>query len=317
MVDMLTLPTLLQSVAAPVRAETLLVRPVAMPAPWYEVATGVFAVVAILLLLGITVALLGAARSLKGAESSLGRKVDTLAGELVPLLRRLNEVSGDLQEVVRSVKGDVVRLSGTAGAVDATVRDVLSVTERRVARVAAMIDDVTDEAQATVDTARGLMADVRGGAGDMVARFVGGAAARRGRPAPSRPATPTPTASRPVAPPQAALVDDDLDDDWTAEPLPRGRAVRARRAARLAAAPGDGDEPAEWAREADALIDEAERALGRRFGAASAGAEAGDAGDDEIEADPDDPEVQARRATPRATPAVDPWRAGGPRLRPR
>ena len=48
-------------------ADTLLVRPVDVPAPWYSVATGILSIVVTLLLLGIAVALLGMARALKGA----------------------------------------------------------------------------------------------------------------------------------------------------------------------------------------------------------------------------------------------------------
>ncbi|MCU0626147.1 MAG: hypothetical protein MUF21_06610 [Gemmatimonadaceae bacterium] len=135
--ESLFLPLLVQVAVAPVRAETLLVKPVAMPAAWYDVATGFFAIAGTLLLLVIGVLLLGLARAIQGAGQTVGRKLETLSGELVPLARRLHDVAGDLQEVTQQVKGDIARLGGTAGAVDETVRDVLAVTERRVARLAA------------------------------------------------------------------------------------------------------------------------------------------------------------------------------------
>jgi hypothetical protein len=324
MTSMLLLP-LLQAVAAPVRAETLLVRPVAIPAPWYEVATGVFAIVALLLLLGIVVLLAGAARAMKGTESSLTRKLDTLGGEIVPLLRRLHEVTGDLQEITRSVKGDLQKLSGTATAVDGTVRDVLAVTEARVARVAAMVDEVTDEAQAQVSSARALLADVRRGASSMVQSF----GARTGRdrpragsdaapPAPPRRDRATPRGAPLVAPP-LDLLGDDEEEEWVAEPMAPSAALRARRRASIATPASEPRADAAWEQEADALIDEAQRALGRHFasGALDESSRATMAADDDLEADPDDPAVRARAPRAMPTPPVDPWRTGGPRLRPR
>lgn len=321
---MLLLP-LLQAVAAPVRAETLLVRPVAVPAPWYEVATGVFAIAALLLLLGIVVLLAGAARAMKGTESSLVRKLDTLGGELVPLLRRLHEVTGDLQEITRSVRGDLQRLSGTASAVDGTVRDVLAVTEARVARVAAMVDEVTDEAETQVAAARALLGDVRRGAASMARSFgartnrddAGDARAARGA-APAPPprrdrATPR---RAPVIVPTPDVADD--DDEWVAEPMAPSAALRARRRASIAAPATAPREDASWEQEADALIDEAERALGRHFAADGAATAVQRAErDDDVESDPDDPAVRDRTTRPAAAPSGDPWRTGGPRLRPR
>mgnify|MGYP002783547657 CR=1 FL=1 len=300
MISMLLIP-LLQTVATPVRAETLLVRPVAVPAPWYEVATGIFAIAALLLLLGIVLLLAGAARAMKGTESSLTAKLDVLGRELVPLLRRLHDVTTDLQEITRSVRGDLQKLSGTASAVDGTVRDVLAVTEARVARVAAMVDDATEEAQQQVDSARALLGEMRRGATSMVRSF-GGRPARAGASAASEAASPAPPRRERATPRRAPLVassasqhHDEDDEEWLAEPMAPSAALRARRRASIAAPAAAPRVDRGWEQEADALIDEAERALGRHFAA-----------DDVVRGDGD-----------AAAPSGDPWRAGGPRLRSR
>jgi hypothetical protein len=154
-------------------ADTLLVRPVDVPAPWYSVATGVLSVVVTLLLLGIAVALLGMARALKGAESRLGGSMKGLADELIPLARNLNQIATQLSEVTTEARGDLRRLSGTIGAVDEAVRDVIDAGEERLARFGTLLDAVQDEAQATVASATGVVRGIRTGTGSLVSDFFG------------------------------------------------------------------------------------------------------------------------------------------------
>jgi uncharacterized protein YoxC len=145
-------------------ADTLLVRPVAVPAPWYSVATGVLSIVVTVLLLGIAVALLGMARALHKAEDRLGARLQGLSTELVPLARNLNQIASQLSAVTTDAKADFARLSSTVGAVDDAVRSVIEATESRLARVATLIDAVQGEAEATVADATGLVRGVREGA---------------------------------------------------------------------------------------------------------------------------------------------------------
>jgi hypothetical protein len=154
-------------------ADTLLVRPVDVPAPWYSVATGVLSVVVTLLLLGIAVALLGMARALKGAESRLGGSMKGLADELIPLARNLNQIATQLSEVTTEARGDLRRLSGTIGAVDEAVRDAIDAGEERLARFGTLLDAVQDEAQATVASATGVVRGIRTGTGSLVSDFFG------------------------------------------------------------------------------------------------------------------------------------------------
>jgi hypothetical protein len=154
-------------------ADTLLVRPVDLPAPWYSVATGILSIVVTLLLLGIAVALLGMARALKGAESNLGGRMQGLADELVPLARNLNQIATQLSEVTVAARGDLAKLSGTIGAVDDAVRDVIDAGEARFHQFGTLLDAVQDEAQATVASATGVMRGVRTGAGSMVSSLFG------------------------------------------------------------------------------------------------------------------------------------------------
>jgi hypothetical protein len=179
---MLTIPALA------VLADTLLVRPVDLPAPWYSVATGVLSIVVTLLLLGIAVALLGMARALKGAEHRLGGRMQGLADELIPLARNLNQIATQLSDVTTEARNDLKRLSGTVGAVDDAVRDVIEAGEARLARVGVLLDVLQDEAQATVASATGAMRGVRTGAGSLVSNLFRGATppSRDERPAPGR-----------------------------------------------------------------------------------------------------------------------------------
>jgi hypothetical protein len=166
--------------ALPLLADTLLVRPVAVPAPWYSVASGILSIVVTLLLLGIAVALLGMARALKSAEDRLGTKMQGLSTELIPLARNLNAIATQLASVTTDAKADFARLSATIGVVDDAVRDVIDATEARLARVATLLDAVQDEAEATVADATGLMRGVRAGARTLLRpREAGDTAPRR------------------------------------------------------------------------------------------------------------------------------------------
>lgn len=176
---MLTIPALAAMV------DTLLVRPVDLPAPWYSVATGVLSIIVTLLLLGIAVALLGMARALKGAENRLGGRMQGLADELIPLARNLNQIATQLTEVTTEARGDLKRLSGTIGAVDDAVRDVIDAGEARLARFGVLLDVLQDEAQATVASATGAMRGVRTGAGSLVSNLFRGRE-RGARPSASR-----------------------------------------------------------------------------------------------------------------------------------
>lgn len=149
-------------------ADTLLVRPVDVPVPWYSVASGVLSIVVTLLLLGIAVALLGMARALKGAEKNLSGRMQGLTDELIPLARTLNGIATQLAEVTSEARRDLKKLSGTVGAVDDAVRDALADGEARLHQFGAMLDMVQDEAQATVASATGIMRGVRTGAGSLV-----------------------------------------------------------------------------------------------------------------------------------------------------
>ncbi len=149
-------------------ADTLLVRPVDMPTPWYSVASGVLSVIVTLLLLGIAIALLGMARAVKHAESRFGVRIQGLADELIPLAKNLNQIAVQLSEVTTAARADLARLSGTVAAVDDAVRDALDAGESRLAQFGTLIDAVQDEAQSTIASATGLVRGVRTGAGALL-----------------------------------------------------------------------------------------------------------------------------------------------------
>jgi hypothetical protein len=154
-------------------ADTLLVRPVAVPTPWYSVASGVLSIVVTLLMLGIAVALLGMARAIKGAEHRLTGKMQGLAEELIPLAKNLNHVATQLSDITGHVRTDLHRLSGTIGAVDTAVRDAIDAGQSRLAEFATLLDVVQDEAEATVASATGLMRGVRTGATSLFSDVLG------------------------------------------------------------------------------------------------------------------------------------------------
>jgi hypothetical protein len=154
-------------------ADTLLVRPVAVPAPWYSVATGILSIVVTVLLLGIAAALLAMARAVRGAEHNLGKRFEGLSDELIPLVRNLNRVATQLSDVTTAVRQDLGRLSGTVGAVDDAVRDALDAGQQRLSQLATLVDVVQDEAEETIAAATGLMRGVRTGAGTLFADVIG------------------------------------------------------------------------------------------------------------------------------------------------
>ena len=154
-------------------ADTVLFRPVAVPAPWYSVATGVLSIVVTVLLLGIAAGILGMARALKGAERNLGGRLQGLSEELIPLARNLNQIATQLADVTTSMRGDLKRLSGTVGVVDDAVRDAIDASEARLRQFGTMLDAVQDEAQATVASATGAMRGVRMGAGSLISSLFG------------------------------------------------------------------------------------------------------------------------------------------------
>ncbi len=149
-------------------ADTLLVRPVDIPAPWYSVATGVLSIVVTLLLLGIAVALFGMGRALKAAEHRFGHRLEGLSTELIPLAKTLNSLAMQLAEVTTSARSDLRKLSGTISAVDDAVRDALDAGEARLERLGTLVDVVQEEAEATVASATGVVRGVRTGARSLV-----------------------------------------------------------------------------------------------------------------------------------------------------
>ncbi len=227
-------------------ADTLLVRPVAVPAPWYSVATGILSVVVTVLLLGIAAALLGMARAVRGAEHNLGKRFQGLSDELIPLVRNLNRVATQLSDVTTAVHQDLGRLSGTVGAVDDAVRDALDAGQQRLAQLATLVDVVQEEAEATIATATGLMRGVRTGASTLFGnvmdrsrparRQTAGRSARRDGAAPA--ALDESDVRARLAALEAAFAassadeddDDDADDDFVPTVRSRtGSAARSRR----------------------------------------------------------------------------------------
>lgn len=152
-------------------ADTLLVRPVDVPAPWYSIATGVLSIAALLVLLSISVAFLGMVRAIKGAEARILGTINGLTDELIPLVRNMNHMSTQLADVTTAAKVDMARLSSTVGAVDHAVRKALDVGEARLAQFGTLVDAVQDEAEATVASATGLMRGVRKGASTLATNF--------------------------------------------------------------------------------------------------------------------------------------------------
>lgn len=224
-------------------SDTLLVRPVAVPAPWYSVASGVLSIVVTVLLLGIAVALLGMLRAVKGVEHRLGGRMQGLTDELLPLARNLNQIAVQLSEVTAGVRGDLHRLSGTVAAVDDAVRDVIDDGQARLAALGTMLDAVQDEAGHAVASAAGLMRGVRVGTGSLFSDVTGRRRRRAGR------ARPDAHAPHDDARPLASLSDAEIlarlaaleeafaaragdaeDEDDDDEPLPTvdaaGRAAR-------------------------------------------------------------------------------------------
>jgi hypothetical protein len=170
-------------------ADTVLVRPVDVPTPWYSVASGVLSIVVTLLLLGIATALLGMARAVRNAEHRLGGRMQTLSDELVPLARNLNQIATQLAEVTHDARADLKRLSGTVGAVDNAVRSVIDAGEERFARLSTLLDAVQDEAEETVSTATSVIHGVREGARSFLSdttRRTRSSSARRERRRPNR-----------------------------------------------------------------------------------------------------------------------------------
>ena len=256
-------------------ADTLLVRPVDVPAPWYSVATGILSIVVTLLLLGIAVALLGMARALKGAEKNLGGRMQGLADEVIPLARNLNHIATQLSEVTVEARTEIRRISGTIDAVDDAVRDAIDAGESRLAQFGTLLDAVQDEAHATIASATGLIRGVRTGAGSMASSLF----RRNGG---SRPHSKLNRKRREeqdvleeadvrarLAALEAALAELEVDDDDDAEVTPRWR-----REASFATSGDPGPQPDdEWDDDDDISDDES------------------DLDDDDLDDDDDDDEI--------------------------
>ena len=233
-------------------ADTLLVRPVDVPAPWYSVATGVLSIVVTLLLLGIAIALLGMARALKGAETNLGGRMQGLADELIPLARNLNQIATQLSEVTGEARVELKRLSGTITVVDDAVRDAIDAGEDRLAQFGTLLDAVQDEAQATIASATGMVRGMRTGAGAMFSGLFGRSGTskpvKRRAAAPHRDDAPRlldedDVRSRLAALEAAFAEQDDDDDDYEDDVMPtRGMSAQRVTAADSDAVPSDEDE---------------------------------------------------------------------------
>lgn len=313
---MMTIPALALA------ADTILVRQVGIPAPWYDVATGILSIVATLLLLGIALAMLGMARALKAAEHSLGRRVQGLSEELIPLAKTLNQLALQLTDVTASARKDLQKLSGTVIAVDDAVRGAIEAGESRLAQLGVLVDVVQEEAEATVASATGVMRGVRTGAGSMFSTLFdrGRTASTRGpsRRAASRRQQPESLDESDIrarlAALEAAFTELDDDDEHEAE----GVAPRGRRQAAQGRSDAD-DSFADWTDEEDDDdelddIDYDDEDEADEEAAEDGEEDERDEGADEFDDDEDEDEPPVSDASESAEHGP---RRGGPRIRER
>lgn len=111
-------------------------------------------------LLVLAVALTPAAWNFRKTYQKVNHLLDTIYGDIQPLVRSAGAVAEDAREIVAIVKGDVRQVQQTVSAANSRLLDAVRRTEARIDEFNALLEVVRDEAEdafvSTASTVRGV-----------------------------------------------------------------------------------------------------------------------------------------------------------------
>lgn len=152
---------LLQAAAVP---DTIVTRMIPQR-DWFDWTSGILQIIVLLLGVGMLIALILLALSVRAAVGKVNDAVVKLSAETKPLIERATSIVEDTREVVAMVRTDVERLTDAAGAVSEQLIDAADVTSQRIDEVNAVLDVLQAELEGaaigTVSAIRGVRVGAR------------------------------------------------------------------------------------------------------------------------------------------------------------
>lgn len=147
---------LLQQAAA---QDTPIVRTVAERG-WFETVTSVASGLMSIALLILTVALVPAAWNFRKSYARINQLLDRVYGDITPLMRHASSIADNVNYITTAVRVDVQEVNRTVAFANQRLRDAVSMTERRVRELHALLDVAQEEAEdlfvSTASTLRGV-----------------------------------------------------------------------------------------------------------------------------------------------------------------
>ena len=156
--------------------DTVLMRQVGQTRPWYDTATSIAALLALLAVTVLLFSLVPAAWSFRRSYQKVSELVDKAYGDATPFVRHATSIADNVNHISASVRNDVQLVHGTIASANERIRQAVMQTETRLNELNALLAVVQEEAEtmfvATASTVRG----VRTGAAALHREDIGDAA---------------------------------------------------------------------------------------------------------------------------------------------
>src|SRR5262249_19517795 len=107
---------------------------------------------------------------LRNSQRSIAKLVANAKAHMEPVLQRVRETSDNVAAISGTVRKDVTTVSGTIDDASESVRHAVTLPERRLHDLNALLDVVQDEAEHLFVTAASVVRGVRGGAAAFAGR---------------------------------------------------------------------------------------------------------------------------------------------------
>jgi len=140
--------------------DTVYMKPVGTERGVFEHIADVAAALNTLALLALTIVIGTIAWKMRTAYDRSMRLLETLRGDLAPLIRQGHTIADDVKIVTSSIRADIRKVNATIAETNARLQDALAATEQRMRDFNALLDVVQDEAEhmfvSTAATVRGM-----------------------------------------------------------------------------------------------------------------------------------------------------------------
>jgi len=144
--------------------DTVLMRQVGQERGWFEKITAVASGLMTLALLVLAVALVPAAWNFRKSYAKVSNLLDRVYGDINPIMRHASAIADNIDFVTTSIRTDVQKVNATIASANEKVQEAVSLTERRLHELNALLRVVQDEAEEAFLSTASALRGVRTGA---------------------------------------------------------------------------------------------------------------------------------------------------------